>query len=119
MMSSMASAKGSLPGYELRSLSSENLGPCIKDNLDGDPVVTIEAYPVEPAGAPPLSEMQSFLITYYEETGQVEKECSVESYTKYKLGCSRDFATRRVCIRGGANNCTQWIEVPVQSVGNW
>ena len=119
VMSQMPSARGSVPGFGLRSLGSSNLGDCLKSNLAGEAVVTVEAYPIASSGQLPLAEVPSFLITYYEESGQVLKECNVESYTKYKSGCSRNFATNRVCIQGGDNSCTQWIDVPVQSVGTW
>lgn len=118
-MQNISSANGSLSGYDLKSLGSSSLGECVKPNLAGDQVITIEAVPSVPAGQDPLAKMPSFLITHYMSNGTITRECSVQAYTEHKAGCQRDFSVNRICVSGGVNNCTQWVDVPAQSVGTW
>ena len=121
-MQSISSVKGSLSGYVFKSLGATSLGNCVKSNLSGEQVISIEAVPDVPSGQDPLAEMPSFLITQYLADGRVVRECSVESYTKYKAGCSRGFGVTRVCAGPyGLNNCPAnlIVEIPDDPVGRW
>ena len=129
-MSTIASAKSSLSGYEIVSLGnglSAGLGACIKNqNVDQVPgrFITLEALPVEYDSSYPhrVSEIPSFLIEYNVSTGETSKTCYKESVTKYGGdsyeggGCLQNTTPTLVrAARGGAPA----VYAPADPFGVW
>lgn len=124
-MASMGAAKASMASYEMASQgNSADLGKCQK-HYDGRPYIVAEALPTDYTDQLRVSDYPSFAISYYIDSGEVFKECVVETYTKYKDRCNRsDFSTTRRCVPDPASTRLRPLppicsDVPNQAYGDW
>jgi len=114
----ISSAKASLSGYEIVSLSNPSplLGECVKNqNANGDSgeYITLEALPTIYSMGNRVSEFPSFLIEFNMSTGELAKSCYKTAATRYGAGCNQDTSGRTIRV-GGAN-----VFIPNQPIGSW
>jgi prepilin-type N-terminal cleavage/methylation domain-containing protein len=116
LLADIASARGSLSGYNLSSQGVTGTNFLARDcfrTIRGNSQITIDAIagPTRSAG---LAVMPMFSIVYNSNTGSVSKTCLVEEGTEYKGGCNG--ATFEECQE---DQFGRTICPPENGVGSW